>query len=157
MDVIGSIHLNWLVAHNKCWTADRLAKKGLPHPEHCPLCSQEDETIDHLLVFCVFSRQAWFIVLQRFGLQHLAPQPDEQSFEDWWEVASTRAADYMNQGLNSLVILVAWAIWNHRNRCVFEGRQPDLIRLIASIREDLNSWGYAGARGISHLLALQPS
>jgi hypothetical protein len=97
----------WLVAHNKCWTADRLAKKGLPHPEHCPLCSQEEETIDHLLVSCVFSRQAWFIVLQRFGLQHLAPQPDEQSFEDWWEVASTRAADYMNQGLNSLVILVA--------------------------------------------------
>jgi hypothetical protein len=125
---------------NRCCT-------NLSRLEHCPLCSQE-ETIDHLLVSCVFSHQAWFIVLQCFGLQHLAPQPNEQSFEDWWEVASTRAVDYMNQGLNSLVILVAWAIWNHRNRCVFEGRQPDLVGLITSIREDLNSWGYAGARGI---------
>ena len=28
----------WLAAHNKCWTADRLDKRGLSHPEHCPLC-----------------------------------------------------------------------------------------------------------------------
>ena len=40
----------WLVAHNRCWTADRLARRGLPHPEHCPLCDQAAETIDHLLV-----------------------------------------------------------------------------------------------------------
>jgi hypothetical protein len=26
----------WLVAHNRCWTADRLARQSLPHPEHCP-------------------------------------------------------------------------------------------------------------------------
>jgi hypothetical protein len=46
----------WLVAHNRCWTADRLARRGLPHPEHCPLCDQATETIDHLLVLCVFAR-----------------------------------------------------------------------------------------------------
>jgi hypothetical protein len=38
----------WLVAHNRCWTADRLAKKGLNHPHRCPLCDQEDETLNHL-------------------------------------------------------------------------------------------------------------
>jgi len=27
----------WLVAHDWCWTADRLARRGLPHPEQCPL------------------------------------------------------------------------------------------------------------------------
>jgi hypothetical protein len=47
----------WLVAHKRCWTSDRLARQGLPHPEHCPLCDQEDETLDHLLVSCVFTRQ----------------------------------------------------------------------------------------------------
>jgi hypothetical protein len=39
----------WLVAHGRCWTADRLARQGLSHPEHCPLCEQEEETISHLL------------------------------------------------------------------------------------------------------------
>jgi hypothetical protein len=45
----------WLTAHKRCWTSDRLARLGLPHPEHCPLCDQEDETLDHLLVSCVFT------------------------------------------------------------------------------------------------------
>ena len=27
----------WLVAHDPCWTADRLAKKGLPHSQICLL------------------------------------------------------------------------------------------------------------------------
>ena len=49
----------WLVAHNRCWTADRLAKRGLNHPPKCPLCDEVDETIDHLLVSCVFTRQFW--------------------------------------------------------------------------------------------------
>jgi hypothetical protein len=47
----------WLAAHKRCWTSDQLAQWGLPHPEHCPLCDQEDETLDHLLVSCVFTRQ----------------------------------------------------------------------------------------------------
>jgi hypothetical protein len=62
----------WLAAHNKCRTADRLAKRGLAHPDHCPLCDQE-ETINHLLLSCVFSRQVWFYVQEKFGLQALAP------------------------------------------------------------------------------------
>jgi hypothetical protein len=33
----------WLVALNKCWTADHLAKKGMDHQEKCPLCNQEEE------------------------------------------------------------------------------------------------------------------
>jgi hypothetical protein len=33
---------------------DRLARRGMDHPEKCPLCDQEQETIDHLLLSCVF-------------------------------------------------------------------------------------------------------
>ena len=58
----------WLVAHNRCWTADRLAKRRLPHPEKCPHCDQENESINHLLVGCVFARQFWFHVLAQIGL-----------------------------------------------------------------------------------------
>jgi hypothetical protein len=46
----------WLVANRKCWTADRLAREGMDHPEKCPLCDQEQEIIDHLLVSCVFCK-----------------------------------------------------------------------------------------------------
>jgi hypothetical protein len=47
----------WQVAHKRRWTVDRLARRGMDHPEKCPMCDQEDEIIDHLLVACVFARQ----------------------------------------------------------------------------------------------------
>jgi hypothetical protein len=50
----------WLVAHKRCWIADRLARRNLPHPAHCLMCDQETETIDHLLVHCVFAREYWY-------------------------------------------------------------------------------------------------
>jgi hypothetical protein len=58
----------WLVAHDRCWTTDRLARRNLPHPELCALCDQEEETINHLLSSCVFAREFWFILLKRVSL-----------------------------------------------------------------------------------------
>jgi hypothetical protein len=43
----------WLVEHNRCWTADRLGKRGMDHPELCLLCDQQEESINHLLVSCL--------------------------------------------------------------------------------------------------------
>ena len=46
----------WPVAHDRCRIADRLAKRGLSHPERCPHCDQEKETISPLLLSCIFTR-----------------------------------------------------------------------------------------------------
>jgi len=35
----------------------------------------------------------------------------------------------MQKGLNSLIVLGAWTLWNHRNRCVFYGITPNLGEL----------------------------
>ena len=143
----------WTVAHKKCWTADRLARKGLDHPASCPLCAQAGETIDHLLVTCVFNRQIWFTVLQDLGLETLAPQVVDMSFVEWWAAASSRVTGQNQKGLNSIITLVSWSLWNHRNRCVFDGISPNLAYVAASIKEEARQWSIAGARGISHLLA----
>jgi hypothetical protein len=73
----------WLVEHNRCWTSDKLAKRGMDHPERCPLCDQQDETINHLLASCVFARQVWTGLLQPAGLLELTLQPHDGVFEDW--------------------------------------------------------------------------
>jgi hypothetical protein len=72
----------WLVAHNRCWSAGRLARRGLQHHECCILCDQEEETIDKLMLACIFA-QIWFSLLCLVSLQSLCPQPNETSFE-WW-------------------------------------------------------------------------
>jgi hypothetical protein len=50
----------WLAFLNRCWTVDRLAHQGLDHTQHCLFCDQEEETIQHILVGCVFSKDVWF-------------------------------------------------------------------------------------------------
>ena len=141
----------WLVAHNRCWTADRLARRGLPHPEHCPLCDQAAETIDHLLVQCVFTREFWFRFFSLMGLQALSPQSTEISFHSWWERVNSAASDMARKGINSLVILGAWTLWRHRNSCVFDGAAPSVAGALAVAEDDRRSWSLVGARGLSLL------
>ena len=100
----------WLAMLNRCWTADRLARRGLQHPDKCLLCDQEEETVQHILTSCVFARQVWTTVLGRVGLQHLAPTLEFDTFKDWWRWAARRAPKAARKGMNSLVILTAWSI-----------------------------------------------
>ena len=94
----------WLASLNQCWTTDRLARRGLDHPDHCPLCDQEDETIQHILTSCVFAREIWFRVLSLVGLQQLTPSQDDLVFQEWWRLALTRVLEQQQKGFNSLVV-----------------------------------------------------
>ena len=95
----------WLSLITRVWTADRLAKRGLNHPEKCPLCDQEDETIAHLLVTCSFSSEFWYLLLWKFGLHSLAPQPDVGSYLDWWEAVGILLMDSPKK---DLIPLSSW-------------------------------------------------
>uniref|UniRef100_A0A453QAZ2 Reverse transcriptase zinc-binding domain-containing protein n=1 Tax=Aegilops tauschii subsp. strangulata TaxID=200361 RepID=A0A453QAZ2_AEGTS len=35
----------WLADLDRCWTAARLARHGLPHNDRCVLCDQAEETM----------------------------------------------------------------------------------------------------------------
>ena len=99
----------WLAIRNRCWTADRLAKRGLPHPTHCPLCDQEDETVQHLLTTCVLAREFWSRILAPLGQQDRTPTRREKSFADWWRKATKRIPKE-KKGLNTMIILGSWIL-----------------------------------------------
>ena len=92
----------WLAIRNRCWTTDRLQKRGLPHPEHCPLCDQEEENIQHILISCVFARQFWYAILQPINLSRLTPTRSVNNFPDWWKHAERRLPKQHRKGFNSL-------------------------------------------------------
>lgn len=142
----------WLAVWNRCWTADRLARRGLQHPDKCVLCDQDEEDIDHLLVRCSFSRQVWQRALQLIGRDQLSPGQHEVKFTLWWRRAHMRADPDCRKGLNSLIQLVAWLIWKHRNRTVFDGTPPDIQSISREIIEEANLWAIAGARALRRLL-----
>lgn len=140
-----------LAAHKRCWTADRLAKRHLPHPASYPLCDQENETIDHLLVGCVFARQFWHVLLQRVGLAALSPQNSDGVFDEWWCKIESMVANLIQKGLNSLVALGAWTLWQHRNDCVFSGTSPSIAAALTLAGEEAWLWSKAGAAALAQL------
>jgi hypothetical protein len=87
-----------------------LEKRGLPHPDTCPLCDQQQETIQHLLNPCIFTRQFWNSILSPFGLGHLILSIDEPSFADWWRRLDNSMHRDKRKGLNSAIILGAWCL-----------------------------------------------
>ena len=147
----------WLVFHNRCWTADRLAKRGLPHPEACPLCDQAEETIHHILVGCVFTRQLWARIFQYLGLSSLSPEPTASRFSKWWWKAISSVPKAERKGLNSLIILIAWEVWKHRNSCVFENATPSIQKVLRAVSTEGNLWCRAGARKLQELLVREPA
>jgi hypothetical protein len=139
----------WLAAHRKCWTADRFTHHGMNHLDRCPLCDQEEENIDHLLISCVFARQFWFTFLGKVNLQGISPQPEDTSFFDWWRKSNVVITGAAQRGLNSALILGAWV-------CVFDAATPNLMAALAQAGEEKLIWEMARARCMSALTTPLP-
>ncbi|WVZ97941.1 hypothetical protein U9M48_043439, partial [Paspalum notatum var. saurae] len=129
--------------------------RGLPHPAACPLCDQSDETIQHLLISCVFAREVWTAILSKLGLAFIAPQQGCTGFTCWWRQSVKRVGKDMRKGLNSLIILVPWQIWKHRNSCVFEGTRPCVQSVVLAVVDEGRAWCLAGASALHDLLLRQ--
>jgi hypothetical protein len=95
-------------------------------------------------------------MLRQIGLHFFAPQPTELNFDSWWHRIDVTTTGFNKKGLNSLVILGAWIIWNHRNRCVFDGDSPNLINALILPGEERRMWIMPGVRGLSYLMAHLP-
>jgi hypothetical protein len=100
----------WLADLGRCWTADRLEKRGLSHPDKCPLCDQDQESIDHILVGCVCARNFWFQLLGQVNLPGFAPRLGEVNTMQWWSRTSEQLQGIAKKGLNSLITLGLWTL-----------------------------------------------
>jgi hypothetical protein len=81
-----------------------------------------------------------------------APLPDTNSFSGWWSQTVKRVPKEFKKGLNSLIILVAWELWKHRNACVFDGARPCFQVVMQAVSNSSNLWCGAAASALHKLL-----
>ena len=84
---------------------------------------------------------------------HLAPQPWTARFSSWWRKTAAAASREARKGLNSLIILVAWELWKHRNACVFEKKRPSVQDVLRSVSMQGGLWCSAGASRLQELMS----
>lgn len=122
----------WLAMENKNIKLGQLCKEGWIWSQRlCPLCFQAAETVDHIFVHCRFTTHIWNLVrpfLKIIG--SWASRTLRTSFECW---ISAVPASY-----KTLPCFVCWAIWNYRNRKLFEGKTLDVH--IQSITGAIGEW-----------------
>lgn len=126
---------------DRCWTSDRLARRGLPHQDACPFCDQHDETISHLLVECVLAREVWTRVFSALGIPGGAPQAGE-ALQAWCTRQS--AHGHHAKTVRTICLLTLWEMWKHRNAIVFDGATVCLARLMDRITNESTVWKQAG-------------
>jgi len=99
----------------------------------------------------VVARQVWFNLLQPLNLGDYIPRHQEYSFAEWWRKLMKRVKKKYKRGVNSLIILGAWLLWNHKNACVFEGVTPSVSAIMCAFKDEHSLWCLAGAKKLQGL------
>ena len=132
---------NWLAIRNRCWTSTRLARRGLPHQEACPFCNQHDETLDHLLVTCIFAHEVWLWILTTADRQN-GVGTCSKTLQSWC-IQQEQVQDH-RRITHAITLLVLWELWKHRNGIVFDGVRPSTMTVIERINNEGRVWQEAG-------------
>jgi len=138
-----------LVSHQQLLLFSQLSCQARVVSSVClPFCDQAVETIQHILISCVFGRQVWTLIFQKLSLSAVAPLIKATHFSSWWVSTIRNVPKEIRKGLNSLIILVAFEVWKHWNACVLEGVLPNIQVLLQTL---VDGWGLCSMARASNL------
>ena len=60
---------SWETSWNRILTIDQLKRRGWNMPNRCYLCKEEEETNDHLILFCKKATMLWSLLFSLFNVQ----------------------------------------------------------------------------------------
>jgi hypothetical protein len=87
----------------------------LQDDDACIFCDQAAETMDHIILGCVYSREVWATCLRRFLLHDLVVVVQEEGVMVWWTNSRKRLPKEIRRGFDSLFFLVGWLLQKERN------------------------------------------
>ena len=145
----------WLAIQNRLWTADRLAARGCPNQQYCPLCMSTNESAIHLFAHCRYSKRIWEAV--RSWTHGKFPSCEgwnnmDSVVQRWLTVGTSTASPC--KAVRSMTLLVTWELWRERNARIFEHQYKSRTVLIAKIKEEARLWCSAGAKRLREILPM---
>ncbi|KAK7251890.1 hypothetical protein RIF29_35487 [Crotalaria pallida] len=112
--------LMWNICQNALATYEYLFKRKLVNSPLCPICGTEPETVEHVFLFCPWTRPIWFGSDFHWSID----VNSVHSFQLWLcqkLVEIKRVYPNANQ-VSALVGNICWAIWKGRNEFVHDGQ-----------------------------------
>ncbi|RLN17873.1 hypothetical protein C2845_PM02G15410 [Panicum miliaceum] len=145
----------WLAFQNQLWTADRMEKRGWPNQRVCPLCREANESALHLLAHCRYSNRIWRAIRQWTAGHFPVVEGWDQftSISHWWQVIYWKDSRCTYPRVRSLILVVAWEIWNERNARIFQRKFKPPELLIEKIKAEAITWCLAGAKHLKEIVS----
>lgn len=112
-----SVFILWLAILGRLATKDRICRWNATVDLKCVLCHQENESIEHLLFKCSYSQQIWQPILEKLQFQRF-PMGFQAELQIMKKVGRRRTA--CCKLLSMAFAEGISAIWNARNKCVFD-------------------------------------
>jgi len=141
----------WYALHRRLWTLVRQARHGLQESDVCALCDQATESISHLFLGCVFSREVWATLLRPLQLLSFVPVTDED-LTSWWLDRRSCMDITARPVFDSLLLLITWVLCKERNCRVFERTPSSPQVVIQALRKEGSDWVLGGLAPLSALL-----
>ncbi|KAK6115303.1 hypothetical protein DH2020_007572 [Rehmannia glutinosa] len=108
----------WKCAHGIIPTKRELQKKGSTLESWCPRCGEAEETLEHALRDCGWVTHFWVTSPLRLCTNL---RDNEGSMFDWMQ----RIRAQGDEEGHTLFLTLLWALWDARNKLVFQGKMVD--------------------------------
>lgn len=103
----------------------------------CALCSNEDETLEHLLFSCPVSCSVWKTSYKWLGISTALPH-------DCWQHFLLHGAELkaskQRKGMISIWLAITWSIWLGRNKIIFDNLQMDTEKIVELAQQRAWTW-----------------
>eukprot|EP00253_Pinus_taeda_P030057 PITA_30057 len=117
----------WCLLRRKIPTWDTLQSRYMHGPRRCTLCKDEVESINHLFLNCIETKNIWGelekLMNKKFewGNGNL-----DEAWSKWWH-------QYPKGNMRNLPPIICWGVWLARNRSIFQdkGTPPNVTAIQA--------------------------
>ena len=114
----------WLLLRGRVLTWENIRKRGMKGPFKCALCSDMEETMEHLFHGCKWTCLVWDEGSRSFGQLQMV----EGAIED--KIKHREEKIFKNSIVRRLWDLlpgfVVWNVWKECNNHIFEGKRKPL-------------------------------
>ncbi|KAJ0751570.1 putative reverse transcriptase zinc-binding domain-containing protein [Helianthus annuus] len=139
--------LPWRVFLGRLPTLVALRNRNVQVPSvNCPICGNDEETIEHLFIACPFAQQLWDVVSRwvKISALFLLERSDLIYFH-----SHVRGSGRWKKVIYLVMQAVVWCTWRARNDLVFNRKQPRIGSVIDDIKSLSFLWFKSRARMVS--------
>jgi hypothetical protein len=126
----------WSAALGKILTLDNLRKRNIVLVNRCGMCKKEEESIDHLLLYCESAQFLWNAFFSRFGVAWVMSQGVVDLLHCWWSGGRLCSAVVWKM----VLLCIMWCLWSERNERFFEDSERSLEDLLHFFFNTIFTW-----------------